>query len=112
MEALGVSRRWVASGRAGVHLLLTAVPEVHQSVVSVGTEVGEVSEEAVGELLVPEHPRPPGLGQHGVVGPVVTDTLVPPKRPLAVGSGGVAASPLLPTRVLPLQVRQLQEDGA
>lgn len=89
------------SGRAGAHFLLTAVPEAEQSVVLVGAEVGEVSEEAVGELLVPQHACPPGLGQHGVVGPVVAHALLAPKRPLAVGSGGVAAAALLPARVLP-----------
>lgn len=84
------------SGSAGVHFLLTAVPEGQQSVVFVDTEVAEVSEEAIGQLLVPEHARPPGFGQHSVVGPVVTNALVPPKRTLAVRSGGVPASALLP----------------
>ena len=99
-------------GRAGVHFLLTAVPEVWQAIVFVGTEVGKVSEEAVGKLLIPKHPCPPGLGQHSVVGPVVANTLLPAKQPLAVRSGGVPPSALLPTWVLPFQVRQLQEDGA
>lgn len=100
------------SGSAGVHLLLAAVPEVEQSVVLVGTEVGKVSEQAVGEPLVPQHARPPRLGQHGVVGPVVTDPLLTAERPLAVGGGGVSAPALLPARVLPLGVWQLQEHGA
>lgn len=90
------------SGRAGAHFLLTAVPEAEQPVVLVGAEVGEVPEEAVGELLVPQRARPPGLGQHGVVGPVVAHALLPAKRPLAGGGGGVAAAALLPARVLPL----------
>lgn len=100
------------SRSAGVHFLLAAVPEVEQSVVLVGAEVGEVSEQAVGEPLVPQHARPPGLGQHGVVGPVVSDLLFAAKRPLAVGCGGVSAAALLPAGVLPLGVRQLQEHGA
>lgn len=84
------------SGSAGVHFLLTAVPEVDQSIVFVGTEVGEISEEAIGELLVPKQACPPGLGQHSVVGPVVTNTLFPSKRALAGRSGGVPAPALLP----------------
>lgn len=100
------------SGSAGVHFLQAAVPEVEQSVVLVGAEVGEVSEQAVGEPLVPQHTRPPGLGQHGVVGPVVTDLLLAAERPLAVGGGGVSAPALLSAGVLPLGVRQLQEHGA
>ncbi|CAG12357.1 unnamed protein product [Tetraodon nigroviridis] len=100
-STLRFHQRSSESGRAGVHFLLTAVPEVQQPLVFVGAEVGEVPEEAVGELLVPEHARPPGLGQHGVVGPVVAHPLLPPKRPLAVGSGGVPPSALLPARVLP-----------
>lgn len=100
------------SGSAGVHFLLAAVPEVEQSVVLVGTEVSEVSEQTVCEPLVPQQARPPGLGQHGVVGPVVSDPLFAPKRPLAVGCGGVSAPALLPAGVLPLGVRQLQEHGA
>lgn len=100
------------SGSAGVHLLLAAVPEVEQSVVLVGTEVAKVSEQAVGEPLVPQHARPPRLGQHGVVGPVVTDPLLTAERTLAVGGGGVSAPALLPARVLPLGVWQLQEHSA
>lgn len=100
------------SGGAGIHLLLAAVPEVQQPVVFVGTEVGEVSEQAVGQPLVPQHARPPGFGQHGVVGPVVTHPLLATEWPMAVGGGGVSAAPLLPTRVLPLGVGQLQEDCA
>lgn len=100
------------SGSAGVHFFLAAVPEVEQSAVLVGAKVSDVSEQAFGELLVPQHTRPPGLGQHGVVGPVVTDPLFAAKRPLAVGGGGVPAPALLAARVLPLGVRQLQEDGA
>lgn len=95
------------SGSAGVHLLLAAVPEVEQSVVLVGAEVGEVPEQAVSEPLVPQHPRPPGFCQHGVVGPVITGPLFAAERPLAVGGGGVPASALLPARVLPLGVWQL-----
>lgn len=102
----------VLSWSASIHLLLTAVPEVEQSVVLVGAEVGEVSKQAVGEPLITQHASPPCLGQHGVVGPVVTDPLLASKRPLAVGGGGVSASALLPARVLPLGVWQLQEHGA
>lgn len=87
---------FLQSGGTGVHLLLAAVPQDEQSVVLVGAEVSEVSEQAVCELLVTQHPCPPRLGQHGVVGPVVTDPLLPPERPLAVGGGGVSASALLP----------------
>lgn len=113
MENLQKHGRGVrASGSAGVHFLLTAVPEARQSVVLVGAEVGEVPEEALGQPLVPERARPPRLGQHGVVGPVVAHALVPAKRALAVGRGGVPPSALLPAGVLPFQVRQLQEDGA
>lgn len=96
------SSRLSPSGSAGVHFLLAAVPEVEQSVVLVGAEVGEVSEQAVGQLLVTQHARPPGFGQHGVVGPVVTDPLLAAEWPVAVGGGGVSASALLPTGVLPL----------
>lgn len=91
-----VAQHSLESGRAGVHLLLTALPELEQPIVSVGTEVGEVSEEAVGKLLIPKHACPPGLGQHRVVGPVVTNALFAPKRPLAGRSGGVPAPALLP----------------
>lgn len=74
----------VPSGRAGAHLLLAAVPEVEQSVVLVGAEVGKVSEQAVSKPLIAQHARPPRLGQHGVVGPVVTDPLLAAERTLAV----------------------------
>lgn len=100
------------SGSAGVHFLLAAVPEVEQSVVLVGTKVGEVSEQAVSEPLVTQYARPPGFGQHSVVGPVVTDPLLGTEWPLAVRCGGVSATALLPAGVLPLRVRQLQEHGA
>lgn len=106
------SRLVLWSGRAGVHLLLAAVPEVQQSVVLVGAEVAKVSEQAVGEPLVAQHARPPGFGQHGVVRPVVTGPFLAAERPLAVGGGGVSAPALLPARVLPLRIRQLQEHGA
>ncbi|KAF3858840.1 hypothetical protein F7725_012041 [Dissostichus mawsoni] len=72
--------------RAGVHLLLAAVPQLQQPVVFVGAEVGEVSQQPVGQPLVPQHPRPPGLGQHGVVGPVVAHPLLAAVRPLVVGA--------------------------
>ncbi|KAG7236654.1 hypothetical protein INR49_000631 [Caranx melampygus] len=75
-------------------------------------QVSEVSEQAVSQPLVSQHASPPGFGQHGVVGPVVTHPLLAAERPVAVGGGGVSAAPLLPTRVLPLGVGQLQEDGA
>lgn len=108
----GLRRHFWKSGSAGVHSLPTAVPEVQQPVAPVGAEVSEVPEEAVGELLVPERARPPGLGQHGVVGPVVAHPLLRPKRPLAAGGGGVSPAALLPAAVLPSEVGQLQEDGA
>lgn len=85
---------------------------MEQAVVLVGAEVGEVPEQAVGEPLVAQRARPPDLGQHGVVGPVVADALLSAVRALAVGGGGVSASALLPARVLSLGVRQLQEHGA
>lgn len=96
-HTIGFDQHSLASGSAGVHSLLTAVPEVQQSIVFVGTEVGEVSEEAVSKLLIPKHTCPPGLGQHSVVGPIVANTLLPTKQPLAVRSGRVPTSTLLPT---------------
>lgn len=100
------------SGSAGVHFLLAAVPEVEQSIVFVGTKVGEVPEQAVSEPLVTQHACPPGFGQHRVVGPEVADPLLRAEGPLAVGRGGVSAPALLPAGVLPLRVWQLQEHGA
>lgn len=68
---LSISSSWSTS----VHFLLAAVPKVYQPLVFVGAEVSEVSEQAVSQLLIPKHTRPPSLGQHGIVGPVVTHQL-------------------------------------
>lgn len=100
------------SGSAGVHLLLAAVPEALKSVVFVAAEVGEVSEQPVRQPLVAQHSGSPRFGQHGVVGPVVAHPLLSSERALAVGGGGVSTAALLPARILPLSVRQLQEHGA
>lgn len=100
------------SGSAGVHSLLAAVPESHESVVPVRAELCEVFEQAVGQPLVTQHSGPPRFRQHGVVGPVIAHPLLAAKRPLAVGRGGVSASPGLTTGILPLGIWQLQEDCA
>lgn len=70
------------SGGAGVHFLHTVLPEAHKPVVLVGAEVREVSEEPLGELFVSQDAGAPCFGQHGVVGPVVTDTLFGAKQTL------------------------------
>ena len=67
-------------GGAGVHAVQAGVPEGPEAVVVVAAEGGEVLEQACGEALVPQRPGPPGLGQHGVVGPVEAG-LLPPEPP-------------------------------
>lgn len=93
-----------------MHLLQAARPEGDQPVVAVDAEVGEVPQQPVGELLVARGTGAPGLGQHGVVGPVVADPLLA-EHVLVGGAGGVAPPALLPRELAP-GVGQLQEHGA
>lgn len=69
-------------GGAGVHFLHTVLPEAHEPVALVGAEIGEVSEETLGELFVSQDAGAPRFGQHGVVGPVVANMVLRAKQTL------------------------------
>lgn len=70
------------SGGAGDHFVHTVLPEADEPVVLVAAEVGEVSEETLGELFVSRDAGAPRFGQHGVVGPVVAYALFGAKQAL------------------------------
>lgn len=90
-----------------MHLLQAVCPEHDQSVVTVDAEVCEVLQQPVSKLLVPCSTGAPCLGQHGVVGPVVANSLLT-EHVLVGGAGGVPPPALLP-RKLAFGVRQLKK---
>lgn len=78
-----------------MHLLQTTRPEHDESVVTVDAEVCEVLQQSISKFLIPRGTGTPCLGQHGVVGPVVANSLLT-EHVLIGGAGGVPPSPLLP----------------
>lgn len=58
-----------------MHLIQTASPEQDEPAIFVPAELCEVFQQPICELLIPCGTGPPRFGQHGIVGPVVTNAL-------------------------------------